>query len=111
MTALAGLEGYQRRIGRWSRLVAREFLDWLALPPQSRWLDLGCGTGALTLEIAERCQPARLIGIDPAGRSLAYLRGLGASAPPLAQASANALPIRDACVDACVSGLVLNFVS
>ena len=41
-------DAYEPYVGRWSRLVAREFVKWLALPPGSRWLDVGCGTGALT---------------------------------------------------------------
>jgi trans-aconitate methyltransferase len=56
---------YERYVGRWSLPVAREFLDWLALPPALRWLDVGCGTGALTVAIRETCQPARLTGVDP----------------------------------------------
>src|SRR5919198_5704459 len=39
---------YEPYVGRWSRLVAREFLAWIAVPPDSAWLDVGCGTGALT---------------------------------------------------------------
>ena len=37
---------YEPYVGRWSRLVAREFLNWLAVPARGRWLDVGCGTGA-----------------------------------------------------------------
>lgn len=33
---------YEGYMGRWSRLVAREFLAWLAVPPQACWLDIGC---------------------------------------------------------------------
>jgi 2-polyprenyl-3-methyl-5-hydroxy-6-metoxy-1,4-benzoquinol methylase len=40
-------DAYEPYVGRWSRLVAREFLEWLAVPPGGRWLDVGCGTGAL----------------------------------------------------------------
>ena len=41
-------EAYEPYVGRWSRLVAREFLAWLDVPPGRAWLDVGCGTGALT---------------------------------------------------------------
>jgi len=37
---------YERRMGRWSRLVGEVFLDWLAAPPGLRWVDVGCGNGA-----------------------------------------------------------------
>ena len=59
----AAYEGY---IGRWSRLVAPEFVDWLAQPAGLRWLDVGCGTGILTRTILERSDPASVVGIDPA---------------------------------------------
>ena len=42
---------YERYMGRWSRLVARQFLSWLNMPSGLRWLDVGCGTGALTAAI------------------------------------------------------------
>lgn len=56
---------YERYVGRWSRLVARAFIAWLAAPPQAAWLDVGCGTGALSEEIASAAAPARVDGIDP----------------------------------------------
>ena len=42
---------YEPFVGRWSRRIAREFIAWLALAAKSRWLDVGCGTGALTQTI------------------------------------------------------------
>jgi len=55
---------YERYIGRWSRLVARELLAWIAVPWRSNWLDVGCGTGALTQTILARWQPGALLGVD-----------------------------------------------
>lgn len=37
---------YDSYIGRWSRLVAPEFLVWLPVAAGRRWLDVGCGTGS-----------------------------------------------------------------
>ena len=65
MAGLTSEEAYELRIGRWSRLVAREFLDWLAPAPGLDWLDVGCGAGALSDAVLEHCQPESLIGIDP----------------------------------------------
>ena len=48
---------YEPYVGRWSRLVAQAFLDWLAVPPDKEWLDVGCGTGALSATILERAKP------------------------------------------------------
>jgi 2-polyprenyl-3-methyl-5-hydroxy-6-metoxy-1,4-benzoquinol methylase len=45
---------YEPYVGRWSRLVAKEFLQWLQLPAQLDWLDVGCGTGALTQTILQQ---------------------------------------------------------
>ena len=57
--------GYERYVGRWSRLVAAEFLKWIAIPPGKTWLDLGCGTGALSQRILEHSAPAKVVGVDP----------------------------------------------
>jgi hypothetical protein len=46
------LDGYERRIGRWSRRIAGQFLDWLDLAANRRWLDVGAGTGALSAAIS-----------------------------------------------------------
>ena len=44
-------ERYEHYIGRWSRQVAAPFLAWLHVGAGRRWLDVGCGTGALSAEI------------------------------------------------------------
>ncbi|MGI5460705.1 hypothetical protein ACQEWB_47585 [Streptomyces sp. CA-249302] len=36
---------YERYMGRWSRLVADDFLNWPARPSGGRRLDMGCGSG------------------------------------------------------------------
>lgn len=51
-------ERYEPYVGRWSRLVARDFVDGLAVPADRDWLDVGCGTGALVHAIVERADPA-----------------------------------------------------
>lgn len=58
-------DAYEPYVGRWSRLVAREFLHWLAIAPSARWLDIGCGTGALSQTILTHAAPALVHGIDP----------------------------------------------
>src|SRR5258707_10521022 len=63
---------YEPYVGRWSRLVAHEFLDWLAVPPRSRWLDVGCGTGALTATILAHCDPATVVGVDPSAGDVTW---------------------------------------
>ena len=65
---------YEPYIGRWSRLVAREFVDRLTIAPSARWLDVGCGTGALTQTILHHANPRRVHGIDPSEGYLAVAR-------------------------------------
>jgi ubiquinone/menaquinone biosynthesis C-methylase UbiE len=67
-------DAYEPYVGRWSRLVAREFIGWLALPDDLRWLDVGCGTGALTEAIVARCSPSSVVGVDRSEEYLAYAR-------------------------------------
>lgn len=102
-------DSYERYVGRWSRPVARRFVDWLDVPAGRRWLDVGCGTGALTETVLDRAAPAAVLAVDP---SSAFVRHAAArlSGADVRQADAASLPAPDASVDAVVSGLVLNFV-
>jgi SAM-dependent methyltransferase len=104
-------EAYEPYVGRWSRLVAAEFLSGLGIPPGADWLDIGCGTGALSGLILQHHAPASVLGVDPSEAFLAFARR-GLSDPRLSfrQGDAQALPVPDAAFDALVSGLVLNFV-
>ncbi|MEO8456509.1 MAG: methyltransferase domain-containing protein [Chloroflexota bacterium] len=102
---------YESYVGRWSRLVAREFITWLALPPTQRWLDLGCGTGALTATILSLANPGAVKGIDPSAGFLASARkNITDPRAGFAEGTAQAIPEADAAFDAAVSGLSLNFV-
>jgi SAM-dependent methyltransferase len=104
-------EAYEPYVGRWSRLVAREFIDWLALPSGGRWLDLGCGTGALTQTIASRSKPATVTGLDSSDRFIAFARRQTQDQRVQFQTGdAQALPFSDMTFDAVVAGLVLNFI-
>jgi SAM-dependent methyltransferase len=103
-------DAYEMYVGRWSRLVANEFLAWLNMPSSLRWLDVGCGTGALTAAISARCRPAQLIGIEPSEGFLDKARERLAGKADLRIGNALDLPLQDASVDVVVSGLVLNFV-
>lgn len=104
-------EGYEPYMGRWSRLVARKFLTWLAVPTGARWLDIGCGTGALTQAILACAAPAAVTGTDPSEQYVDYARRQTSDRRARFEtADAQALPVPDAMYDAVVSGLVLNFV-
>ena len=102
---------YEPYVGRWSRVVAREFLTWLAVPPDSEWLDVGCGTGAVTEVILAQARPAAVTGVDPAESFVAYARAhVSDSRASFQVGDAMALPCGDALFDAVVSGLALNFI-
>src|SRR5512141_2753539 len=101
---------YERYIGRWSRAVAPAFLDWLALPAGLRWLDVGCGTGALSAAILEGRAPASLAAVEPSDGFRETAAANLAGRATVHAGGAAALPLAAASVDAVVSGLVLNFV-
>jgi SAM-dependent methyltransferase len=101
---------YERYVGRWSRQVAPRFLSWLDVPAGRRWLDVGCGTGALCAAIVDRCSPSTITGVEPSDGFLETARANLAGRAALRKGSATDLPLGDAAVDAVVSGLVLNFV-
>ena len=58
-------DAYEPYVGRWSRLVANEFLQWLSVPAGRDWLDVGCGTGALTQTILNEADPPSLLAWTP----------------------------------------------
>src|SRR5688572_18087929 len=102
---------YETYVGRWSRLVARDFTRWLAAPAGARWLDIGCGTGALTDAVVATTEPARVEAIDRSPGFVSYARShVSDPRASFVVADAQALPRRAASVDVAVSGLVLNFV-
>lgn len=102
---------YEAYVGRWSALVAEQFLAWLAPPPNQHWLDVGCGTGALSRAILARAQPAGVTGIDASPAYAAYAREIIVDQRVAFQVGdAQALPFASDTFDFAVSGLVLNFV-
>lgn len=109
--AWTGDLAYESYIGRWSRRVAPRFLRRLPTGPPAAWLDVGCGTGALTQMILSSEQPIRVCAVDPSEAYLAVTRR-GATGLPLdvAAGSATSIPAGDGEFDRVVSGLVLNFV-
>ncbi|WP_119065709.1 class I SAM-dependent methyltransferase [Aggregatilinea lenta] len=103
---------YEPYVGRWSRLVAPAFLSWLAVPPGNRWLDIGCGTGALTQAILQQADPVQVKGIDRSEGYMAFARQHTHDARAQFEVgNALALPVESGGVDVTVSGFVLNFVS
>lgn len=104
-------EAYEAYIGRWSRPVAEVFLRRLGVPPGRRWLDVGCGTGALTATVLATADPSEIIGVDPSEGFLATARSrVTDPRTTFRTGDAQSLPLPDSAADAVISGLVLNFV-
>jgi SAM-dependent methyltransferase len=103
--------GYERMMGVWSRLAGDVFLDWLKPAPTLKWLDVGCGNGAFTQLLVDRCAPASVDGIDPSEAQLAFARGRPAGKlATFRQGDAMALPYAAREFDAAVMALVIFFV-
>ena len=103
--------GYEQMMGIWSRSVGEIFLDWLRPTAGKHWIDVGCGSGAFSQLIAERCAPASILGIDPSESQLAFARtrGLGETVR-FEVGDAMALPLEDHSVDISVAALVVHFM-
>ena len=102
---------YEEFMGKWSRLVGETFVDWLAPLDGLRWVDVGCGNGAFTELLVERCAPIRVDGIDPSEGQLAFARGRLPNAPVRFDlGDAMALPRPTDAFDAAVMALVIFFV-
>jgi SAM-dependent methyltransferase len=106
-----GADAYEAYMGRWSRPMAQAFIAWFAASPAGRWLDVGCGTGALTAAVLDEANPIAVVGIDPSAEFLGTAQTLVAD--PRARfevGNASALPVASGGFDAVVAGLVLNHV-
>ena len=103
-------EHYEQFMGRWSTKVAVLFLEWLPISRHSSWLDVGCGSGALSARIVTQCAPARLTAVDQSLPFVAALLGRLGDGVSALVGSALALPMATNSVDATVSGLMLNFI-
>ncbi len=104
-------DSYEPYVGRWSRLVAREFLSWLNPPHNISWLDVGCGTGALSQIILELTEPSLVQGIDQSADYVNHARQrVNDTRAEFDQGDARNLPFPNASFDHAVSGLAINFV-
>jgi ubiquinone/menaquinone biosynthesis C-methylase UbiE len=102
---------YDQWMGRWSRLLAGEFVSWLNLPSNLRWLDVCCGSGVLTEAIAERFAPAHVAGVDASPQQIGFAR-THRNGPNVTFETGDAMSLRfgEASFDAIVCGLGLNYL-
>jgi SAM-dependent methyltransferase len=104
-------EAYERFMGTWSQLAGQVFLDWLSPATGQRWIDVGCGTGAFTELLIQRCAPTEAHGIDPSEAQIAFARTRsGARGAVFRLGDGMALPFAADSFDAAVMALVIFFV-
>jgi ubiquinone/menaquinone biosynthesis C-methylase UbiE len=102
---------YERMMGHWSRLAGTIFLDWLTPSSGLKWIDVGCGNGAFTELLIERCAPCEIQGVDPSEGQLAFARTRPAARlAKFDRGDAMALPFSAATFDAAAMALVILFV-
>jgi 2-polyprenyl-3-methyl-5-hydroxy-6-metoxy-1,4-benzoquinol methylase len=99
-------------MGRWSRSIAVAFIHWLNPQRGLRWLDVGCGTGALSTAILQSADPELVTGCDPSLPFITYARARNQD-PRLSYQTATLenLPQVSGGYGVIVSGLVLNFIA
>src|SRR6516164_765918 len=102
---------YERMMGNWSQRAGSIFLDWLAAASDLKWIDVGCGNGAFTELLVERCAPTLVNGIDPSEAQLNFARKrLAARQAKFDLGDAMALPFPADEFDAATMALVIPFV-
>jgi SAM-dependent methyltransferase len=101
---------YELFMGRWSRLVATSFVEQLSPAHGLQWLDVGCGSGALSEVIIQSAKPAALTAIDQSENFVSTAQERLGNQAECKVGNALNVPLDDFSVDATVSGLVLNFI-
>ena len=102
---------YEGFIGRWSRPVAERFVPWLEPSAAASWIDVGCGSGALTSTVLRLGEPSRVIGVDPSADFIDHARAsIDDERASFQVGDALSLPAADGSADFVVAGLVLNFI-
>ncbi len=104
-------QSYEHYMGRWSRKIATKFVEWLAPAHDADWLEVGCGTGALTKTVLSSCSPRSILATDQSADFVAHAHDdIDDSRAHFEVADALHLPSDDASVDIVVSALVMNFI-
>ena len=111
MSEIKTYERYDNFMGRWSREVASQFLDWIDVGKDLNWLDVGCGAGMLAQSVIETRSPSGITGVDPLEDSIIAARQHSNNAGINFEiGDAQGLPFPDAQFDTVISGLMIKFV-
>jgi ubiquinone/menaquinone biosynthesis C-methylase UbiE len=103
-------EAYDRFMGRYSLQLSPQLADFAGVRGGQRVIDVGCGPGALTAELARRLGPASVVAVDPSEPFVAAVRARNPGVQ-VWQASAEDLPFPDGAFDAALAQLVVHFMS
>ena len=102
---------YERMMGVWSQIVGKEFIEWMNPTSGQSWIDIGCGTGAFTSQVAELCSPSQLLGIDPSEHQIEFARKRPmAHSATFQTGDATDLPCEPSSFDVATMALVLFFL-
>ena len=102
---------YEKFMGRWSRLLAPLFVSWLPVRAGAHWLDVGCGTGALSGAICASAKPASVTACDPSDSFIRHAQQQqNDPALRFVVGGTDNLPRRPGGFDSVTSALVLNFI-
>ena len=102
---------YEKMMGVWSQLLGTQFIEWLNPKDGQSWIDIGCGTGAFTAQIAELCSPSQLLGIDPSEHQIEFARKRSMAHSAIFQTGdATDLPCEPSSFDVATMALVLFFL-
>jgi SAM-dependent methyltransferase len=108
-TFRAAAETYDRHVGRYAPALGSALVEFAGIEPGMRALDVGCGPGALTAQLARLLGPANVRAAEPSEPFAEACRErVGVE---VVSAPAEALPFEDEVFDAALSQLVVNFMS
>jgi ubiquinone/menaquinone biosynthesis C-methylase UbiE len=104
-------EAYEAMMGRWSRQLAPLFIDFVGIREADRVLDVGCGTGSLTIILAKVTGAAKIVGIESSNGFIEYARSQNTDPRVVFEVGdAQQLPYPDASFDRCLALLAVDHI-
>jgi SAM-dependent methyltransferase len=109
MSFAVSADSYDRYMGRYSRVLAPLLAEFARVQPGQVVLDVGCGPGALTAELARRIGAEHVAAVDPSPEFVLACATRVAGAD-VRDAPAEKVPWPDDSFDAVLSQLVVSFL-